>query len=96
MLIVSVKPISGSTVTKDGELDAELECRIKATGIHHVTLPKLIEASPELLRALKQIQNNAAGRKWNSLSADRGDMDSWQFIEATAKAAIETVEGGAR
>lgn len=54
---------------------------------------QLIAAAPDLLRALEQIHNNAEGRKWNSLSADRGDMDSWQSIAATAKAAIAKAKG---
>lgn len=43
--------------------------------------------------SLQRIQDDAAGRKWNSTSMDRIDMESWAHIEDTARAALARIGG---
>jgi hypothetical protein len=85
--------LDGQYVQKDA--DGGIIARVHGSNAECKANARLIAAAPEtaaerdrLREALRQIQNNAAARKWNSESVDRADLDAWTAIESKAKAAL--------
>lgn len=75
----------------DAEQHANAAFIVEACNNYQQLQTKLAAKEAEnarLREALRRVQNNAAARKWNSESVDRADMDAWESIEATARAAL--------